>query len=314
MAFKDDKSEESFSSEKITSRGYLKSLFKGKNLSPRRFMGQHFLVDENILHKIISAAEIVPEDMVMDIGAGPGALSLEISRLGCSVIALEWDSGLTDLLKEQAELRNLQDLYVVNGDVRRMNLEEICLNIWGQNALIGSEEDVGGIKVVANLPYYLTTPLLFQLLQGKLNLKILVLMVQFEVAKRIQAGPGTKDYGVLSLLCSYYTNPQILFKVSNNVFYPPPEVGSAVVLLEVLDQPAISVKDEKTLWTLIRSAFQKRRKTILNALEGCGGVEKEEWREMLLNARISPRRRGETLSLDEFAILCDIFYNNHGGV
>ena len=297
---------------KITSKSNLKKLFNEKNLNPRKLMGQHFLVDENILQKIISAAGIAPGDKVIDIGAGPGALSLELCRMGCSVIAIEWDRGLADLLREQANLKEFQDIHVVEGDVRRMNLEDIGANFWGEEVIRGGEKGKN-IKVVANLPYYLTTPLLFQLLQGKLNLELLVLMVQLEVARRIQASPGTKDYGVLSLLCSYYTSPQLLFKVSRNVFFPTPEVDSAVVLLEVLSLPRVHVKDEQIFWTIVRSAFQKRRKIILNALSGSIGVEKEKWKQLLQKARISAERRGETLSLNEFANLCDIFYNEYSG-
>ena len=299
-----------FPPAKVTSPSYLKKILREKNLSPRRAMGQHFLVDENILGKILSAAGLDKSDLVIDIGAGPGALSLAMAKEVAAVIAVEWDGGLAALLQEQARMRGLENLHVVEGDVRRLDLEKICGDKLRE--ISPTREGGGKVKVVANLPYYLVTPLLFKLLQGKLQLKLLLLMVQLEVAERITAAPGEKEYGLLSVLCRYYTRPRLLFKVSRHVFFPPPEVESAVVLLEVPPDPPYKVRDEGFFWQIAKAAFQKRRKTILNALSGLGGAGKDTWEELLQKCGISPVRRGETLSLEEFANLSEMFYNIKG--
>lgn len=291
-------------SPKITSPAFLRRKLQEKGLSPRRSLGQNFLVDENILHKIISAATPTPGDFILDIGAGPGALSLALAESGCHVIALEKDKGLASFLREEAEERGFDRLQVVEGDVRRLELRETCADLWGEEPFMRK------IKVVGNLPYYLTTPLLFQLLQGDLQLQLLVLMVQLEVARRIKAAPGSKEYGALSLLCRYYSRPRLLFKVPPSVFYPPPEVASAVVSLEVLDRPPSEVGNEDLFWAIVKKAFQKRRKTLPNALEGLHNLHKEQWAELIKKAGLSPSCRGETLSLEQFAYLAQISYNN----
>jgi 16S rRNA (adenine1518-N6/adenine1519-N6)-dimethyltransferase len=298
---------EALSPGKVTSPLYLQKILREKNLRPRRSMGQHFLIDGNILEKIVVAAELTKDDLVIDIGAGPGALSFFLAEKAAGVIAVEWDSGLVGLLKDQTRLRKIDNLAVVEGDVRRLDLYKISREHWGER-ISGGKED-RSVKIVANLPYYLVTPLLFQLLQGMLPLKLLVLMVQFEVAERMIAAPGGKDYGLLSILCQYYTKPRFLFKVSRHVFYPPPKVGSAVVALEPLPTPAENIRNEEAFWQIVRAAFQKRRKTILNALDGVGNRGKGDWEKFLLEKGISPQRRGETLTLRDFANLSEMFYN-----
>lgn len=296
-------------SGKVTSPSVLKKILKEKGLHPRRSMGQHFLVDENILHKILAAAELDENDLVLDLGAGPGALAFMLAEMVAGVIAIEWDKGLASFLKEQADNQGYSHLHVIEGDVRRLNLNKICHQLWGEK--ITTNGGGGSIKVVANLPYYLTTPLLFQLLQGEgPKIKLLVLMVQLEVARRIIAEPGGKDYGTLSLLCRYYTETEFLFKVSRNVFYPPPAVDSAVVLLRSLPEPAFRVQDEGIFWGIVRAAFQKRRKMLGNALDGVGGLNKQEWERLLLQANIPSSIRGESLSLEEFANVANVHYNS----
>lgn len=290
---------------RLTSPSYLKKELQERGLHPRRGMGQHFLVDENVLQKIISAVELDKSDLVLDIGSGPGALSLALAQGVAGVIAIEWDRGLAEFLREQARLRGASNLHVVEGDVRKMDLEGLCRETWGEEQAAG-----GPVKVAANLPYYLTTPLLFQLLQeSSLRVELMVLMVQLEVARRIIAEPGSKDYGLLSILCQFYTRPRFLFKVSSNVFYPPPEVDSAVVLLRRLATPGVSVRSEEAFFQVARAAFLKRRKTLLNALAGVGGLEKTEWGKIVDQAGISPKLRGESLSLEEFAKISNMFYN-----
>lgn len=292
----------------VISPSYLAKILREKGLAPRRSQGQHFLVDENIRERILAAASLSGNDYVLDIGAGPGALSLAMVDRVAGVIAIEQDRGLVELLKEEADIRGLGGLKIIQGDVRRLDLEELCWQHWG-GAVPGRKLAMLNIKVVANLPYYLTTPLLFQLLQSRLPLKSLVLMVQLEVARRINAEAGQKDYGLLTVLCQYYTKPSFLFKVSRGVFMPRPAVDSAVVLLEPGARPNVQVSEETLFWEIARAAFQKRRKTILNALDGVAAQGKAQWKELLKKADIEPGCRGETLKLAEFAKLSEILYN-----
>ncbi len=285
---------------KVTSPSSLREMLRARGIHPRRAQGQHFLVDENILNKILKGASLGKNDLVIDIGAGPGALSLVMAKQVAAVIAIEQDRGLAAFLREQKDLRGLTNITVIEGDVRRLDLE----TLWSKGKIRGHN-----VKVVANLPYYLTTPLLYKLLQGDNRPAMLVIMVQLEAARRMLAEPGSKDYGALSLLCQYYCKGRLLFKVSRHVFYPQPEVDSAVILLETLPRPSVSVPDEALFWQIVRAAFQKRRKTILNALTGLGEFDREDWEQMLGQAGINSARRGETLSLQEFAKLGEIFYN-----
>jgi 16S rRNA (adenine1518-N6/adenine1519-N6)-dimethyltransferase len=293
---------------KITSPSVLRQMLRERGLSPRRAQGQHFLVDENILEKILQAASLDIQDLVIDIGAGPGALSLNMAERVNEVIAIEKDRGLAAFLREQARLRGLANLTVIEGDVRRLDLESLC-RMPQKRCCAAQAEIQGKVKVVANLPYYLTTPLLFQLLQGSCRPDLLVLMVQLEVARRMLAEPGSKDYGTLTVLCRYYCRSTLLFKVSRHVFFPQPEVDSAVVLLETLPRPSVTVSDEALFWRMVRSAFQKRRKTLLNALEGLEEMGRLQWEQTLVWAGIAPGRRGETLSPDEFAKIAELLYN-----
>ena len=305
---------ESTPEKRVTSPAYLSKILQERGLSPRRAQGQHFLVDDNIQAKILRAAALEETDLVLDIGAGPGALALTLAEQTAGVIAIEQDGGLVELLRDQAAQRGLERLRIVKGDVRRLDLSEICREQFGHE--FNRDEESRRVKIVANLPYYLTTPLLFQLLLGSLPIKLLVIMVQLEAARRMTAEAGQPDYGLLTILCRYYTNPRLLFKVPRNVFYPPPAVDSAVVLLDVLPKPAVTVASEGLFWHIVKAAFQKRRKTILNALDGTlgQGIEKDFLGELLKKAEIDPRRRGETLSLEEFANLAEILYNYNGDI
>ena len=304
-ANKQDVQETADAAPKVTSPSTLREMLRARGLHPRRAQGQHFLVDENILGKIIQAAALKKEDLVVDIGAGPGALSLAMAKHVAAVFAIEQDRGLAAFLREQKDLRGLTNMSVIEGDVRRLDLEELWAE-WQNQRKDGAKHNV---KVVANLPYYLTTPLLYKLLQGHNRPALLILMVQLEVARRMLAEPGSKEYGSLSVLCQYYCQGRLLFKVSRHVFYPRPEVDSAVILLETLPQPSVSVPDEALFWAIVRAAFQQRRKTILNALTGVGEAGREEWEQILGQAHIVSARRGETLTLQEFANLAEILYN-----
>lgn len=283
-----------------TSPSAIRSIMQRYGISCRKSMGQNFLTDKNIIEKIITAAELKDTDLVVEIGPGLGALTAQIALAVEKVIAVEVDRGLIAALAEVLE--GLQNVEIVQDDALKTDFD----------LLIG--ERTGGLygksakkyKLMANLPYYITSPIIMHLLMGRFNISLIVIMIQAEVAERLAASPGCKAYGALSLAVQYFTEPEILFRVPRTVFYPKPGVDSAVVRLSVRDEPAVSVSDETAFFKIIRAAFGKRRKTLLNALTGSSlDLDRETCLEALKNAGIDPGRRGETLSLTEFAALTE---------
>ena len=251
-------------------------------------LGQNFLIDQSVVEDIVAAAEIEPMEKVLEIGPGIGSLTSGLLEAGAKVTAVELDKKLPAVLSET--LRGYDDFTLVSGDILKVDLTEI----------MGNES----YKVVANLPYYITTPILLTLLERRLPITKIVTMIQKEVAERIVAKPGGKDYGAVTLAFNYYTNARIYREVAPSSFYPAPEVTSAVLVADVLDTPSVKAQDEQLLFKLIRGAFNQRRKTLLNALKGAG-FPKEEVGVALEKAGIDGSRRGETLSLLEFAKLAD---------
>lgn len=269
-------------------------------ISPKKSLGQNFLVDPNIADKIISAADLDKTDLVVEIGPGLGALTARAARLAGRVIALELDHRLLPVLAET--LQGLGEIEIIQGDALETNYDQLA------------EEKTGGAfgrhgkqyKLLANLPYYITSPLLLHLLLGRFNFSVILVMIQLEVADRLTAGPGTKDYGSLSVIVQYFTEPKILFRVPRTVFLPSPGVDSAVVRLVVRPKPAVAVQDEEFFFKVVRGAFGQRRKILLNALSAAGlGVSRENCLAALRMAGIDQRRRGETLNLAEFSSLAD---------
>lgn len=250
----------------------------------RRRLGQHFLSDPVILGKIIESAELAPEDLVVEIGPGPGRLTRMLCERVRHVIAIELDSRLYERLKE--DLAGFGNLELVYGD-----------------ALEYAYENLPEFSVVANIPYYITTPILFRLIASRKNLKSMTLTVQREVADRIVAKPGGKDYGVLSLMVQYSTIPQLCFTVPRGAFRPIPKVDSAVVHLVTRAMPPVSVADEEGFFRIVRTAFSQRRKMIVNALKGM----RSDVKQWLEKAGIDPERRPETLSIEEYARLANVF-------
>ncbi len=261
------------------------------NFSFKKSFGQNFLIDSHVIEKIIRAAEIGPEDNVLEIGPGIGTLTQYLAEAAGRVVAVEIDEKLIPVLGETlAEYDNVE---VINQDILKCDVESIF----------------GGrpFKVVANLPYYITTPIIMGLLEGKSHFDSLTVMIQKEVADRMKAGPGTKDYGALSLAVQYYAEPYLAANVPPNCFMPRPAVGSAVIRLKRRETPAVEVKDEKLLFKLIRAAFMERRKTLLNAVKNSQELDipKERVEEVLTDLGIDTRIRGEALSLQQFALLAD---------
>jgi 16S rRNA (adenine1518-N6/adenine1519-N6)-dimethyltransferase len=269
-------------------------------ISCRKSMGQNFLTDKNIIEKIIAAAELKDTDLVVEIGPGLGALTVQIALAAEKVIAVEIDRGLIAALAEALE--GVQNAEIVQGDALKTDFDllvgERTGGMYGENAK--------KYKLMANLPYYITSPIIMHLLMGRFNISVMVIMIQAEVAERLAALPGRKAYGALSLAVQYFTEPEILFRVPRTVFYPKPGVDSAVVRLSVRAEPAVFVSDETAFFKIIRAAFGKRRKTILNALTGSSlDLDRETCLDALRNSGIDPGRRGETLSLAEFAALTE---------
>lgn len=266
-----------------------KEIVKKYGFKFTKSLGQNFLIDDSVLVDIVEGAEIGPEDFVIEIGPGVGTLTREMLKKAKKVCAIELDSELIPIL--QQELKEFENFILINKDALKVDFNEI----------IGEEKSV---KLVANLPYYVTTPIILKLLTGGYPFKSLTIMIQKEVAERIDAAPGGKDYGSLSLLVQYYCNTKIIRKVAPSSFIPQPKVDSMVINLEKLEGPRVKVKNEKLFFEIIRDSFNMRRKTLSNAIKNVK-LSKEDLIKAFELSGIDPKRRGETLSIEEFATLAD---------
>ncbi|MBI4825817.1 MAG: ribosomal RNA small subunit methyltransferase A [Nitrospirae bacterium] len=248
----------------------------------KRPFGQHFLFDPNILNKIVDCSGVTDEDTVVEIGPGLGRLTGILSDRAKKVIAIEFDKRLIERLTD--ELADRKNVEIVQGDALKFPYEDIK----------------GNFKVVANIPYYITTPIIFKLLEYKDKMPSMTLLMQKEVAKRITAAPGTKDYGVLSITTQLYTEPVLKFSVSKKAFSPPPKVDSAVLHFNVSSKPRFMMKDEELFLKVVRAAFSQRRKTILNGLKKFEGIK-----DALDKSGIGAKLRPEVLGIEDFARLSD---------
>ena len=259
--------------------------------------GQNFLIDGHVIEKILKASEISEEDTVLEIGPGIGTLTQYLCETAGKVIAVEIDKKLIPIL-ENDTLKAYDNVKLINNDILKLDLK----------ALIDSENNGKPIKVAANLPYYITTPIVMELLEKRLPIKYITVMVQKEVARRMQAGPGSSDYGALSLAVRYYSEPYIVANVPVNCFMPRPNVDSAVIRLRLFEKPPVNVKDEKLLFAIIRASFNQRRKTLLNGI--CNYEElklsKEKASAAIEKAGLDLNVRGEALDLEQFALLSDV--------
>lgn len=276
----------------------IQQLIREHNFSVQKKYGQNFLVDANILEGIVRAAGVTKEDVVLEIGPGMGSLTQYLLEAAGHVIAVEVDRMLIPILQEN--LKDYENLTLIHGDVLKLDLKEILREHAGEKK----------VKVVANLPYYITTPIVMELLEKQENLESITVMVQKEVAQRMQEGPGSKSYGALSLAVQYYSDPQIVLPVSKNCFLPKPDVDSAVIRLRIYapEERPVKVKDPAFLFRLIRAAFNQRRKTLINAAanDSSLAVTKEQMAEALAQAGKPENIRGEALTLSEFAALSDL--------
>lgn len=259
--------------------------------------GQNFLIDANILEKIISAADVTNEDCVLEIGPGIGTMTQYLCENAREVIAVEIDKKLIPILREDT-LSSYNNVTIINEDILKLDL----------NAMVLERNNGKPIKVVANLPYYITTPIIMGLFEKHVPLESITIMVQKEVAQRMQVGTGTKDYGALSLAVQYYAKPETIMTVPASCFMPRPNVDSAVMKLTRYDKPSVSVKDEEKMFDIIHAAFNQRRKTLVNSLNNAAGlnVKKEETLAALETMGLPATIRGEALSLLQFAQLTNL--------
>ena len=259
--------------------------------------GQNFLIDAHVLEKIVSAAGITKDDCVLEIGPGIGTMTQYLAESAGQVIAVEIDTNLLPILADT--LKDYSNVKVINQDILKVDINE----------LVKEYNNGRPIKVVANLPYYITTPIIMGLFESNVPIDNITVMVQKEVADRMQVGPGSKDYGALSLAVQYYASPYIVANVPPNCFIPRPNVGSAVIRLTRYQEPPVQVKDPKLMFKLIRASFNQRRKTLQNGLNNSPEISfsKEEITKAIESLGVSPSVRGEALSLEQFAQLANYF-------
>ena len=266
------------------------------NFNFQKKFGQNFLINTGVLEDIIDAAEVTDEDMVLEIGPGIGTMTQYLCENARPVIAVEIDTNLIPILKDT--LSAYDNVRIINDDILKVDINELA-----------REYNNGRpIKVVANLPYYITTPIIMGLFESHVPIESITVMVQKEVADRMQAGPGTKDYGALSLAVQYYSKPQIVVNVPPSCFMPQPKVGSTVISLRRHQQPVVQVEDEKLMFKVIRASFNQRRKTLANGLNNYGGINltKEQIQQSIEELGVPVNIRGEALSLEQFACLSNI--------
>lgn len=264
----------------------------------KRF-GQNFLIDSHVLEKIMDASQITKEDFVLEIGPGIGTMTQYLAEAAREVAAVEIDHSLIPILKDT--LKDWDNVTIINDDILKVDIRKLALE----------KNDGKPVKVVANLPYYITTPIIMGLFENQVPISSITVMVQKEVADRMQVGPGTKDYGALSLAVQYYARPEIVANVPPNCFMPRPKVGSAVIRLEKYENPPVQVEDEKLMFRIIRASFNQRRKTLVNSLKNSKELSysKEEIESVLEKIGIPLNIRGEALTLEQFADIANGFKN-----
>ena len=265
-------------------------LLKKYGLKANKKLGQNFLINEEIIKEIVQKADIQENDVIIEIGPGLGSLTKELLEKAQKVIAIELDSNMVKILKERFSLYNNFEL--IEADVLKVNLKELIKNY-------------ESVKVVANLPYYITTPIVMKLLEDRLKLKSITVMVQKEVGERFSAKPNGKEYGAITVSINYYAEPKIIIDVPKENFDPIPEVDSCVIKLDIRDVPKVKINDEKIFFNLIKAAFSQRRKTISNSLT-CIGKTKEEIKDTLEKLNINSNLRAENLSIEDFAEISNI--------
>ena len=277
--------------DRLSSHRATKEVVNKHNFKFSKSLGQNFLIDDNVIDRILEGARLSETDRIIEVGPGIGTLTREMGKVAENVVAIEIDKTLIPILKET--LADLDNVEVVNEDILKVDVQ----------GLIKEKLNGGPVKLVANLPYYITTPIVMKFLEEDIPVTDIVVMVQKEVADRMNAKPSTKDYGALSVAVQYYCDTEIVAKAPRHMFVPQPNVDSIVIGLHVRDEKKYVVDNEDIFFKTVKASFGQRRKTLLNSLGGLGFLSKDEIREALQAANIDEKRRGETLSIDEFANL-----------
>lgn len=283
--------------KRLSSHSATMELVKKHGFKFTKSLGQNFLIDDNIVDKIVAGAGIGPGDKIIEVGPGIGTLTREMASRAEALMAVEIDKNLIPILADT--LGDYDNVKIVNEDIIKADIK----------GLIDENLSGGPVKLVANLPYYITTPIIMRFLEENINVTDIVVMVQKEVAERMNAQPGGKDFGALSVAVQYYCDTEIVAKVPRHLFVPQPNVDSIVIALRIRPERKYKVDDEDLYFKVVKAAFGQRRKTLLNSISSMGNLAKDQVKEALEEAGIDPKRRGETLSLDEFAILSNVIGN-----
>ena len=282
----------------------IRELIKKFNIRLRKSLGQNFLTDEAVARRIVDAADVKSSDLVIEVGAGAGSMTLELAARAGRVAAIEIDRHLMPALAEN--LKEFDNVDIINEDILKLDIKKDIIEAT-KNRHTGFK--AGSVKVVANLPYYITTPVIMKFLEEEPGIDLMVFMVQKEVADRMMAEPGNKDYGALSVAVQYYSKPEKIFDVPPHCFIPQPDVDSTVIRLNIFKTPPVVLADKDLFFKTVRASFAQRRKTLVNALFNSGyfSKDKEQIKEVLKNLGIDERQRGETLSIMQFAQLSNSF-------
>ena len=275
-------------------------IMKENNITANKNLGQNFLINEDVVDSIVENAEITKNDLVIEIGPGLGTLTSRLLEKAGKVICVELDRKMIAILEKRFKL--YENLELINDDILKINLNQLI----SQNKI----NEIKHVKIVANLPYYITTPIIMKLLEERLDIESITVMIQKEVAQRLAAKPGTSDVGSITYTIWYYTEPKIVLEVPKESFIPAPEVTSSVIKLDILKQPRIEVKDEKQFFKIIKVAFMQKRKTLINALvNGKVFQNKEDAKKCLDELKIDEKIRGEKLTLEQYKNIAEYTYN-----
>lgn len=274
-------------------------VIKKHNLRLTKTLGQNFLNDDNVVKKIVDAADLDKDTLVMEIGPGIGSMTKELAARAAGVVAIEIDKHLIPALNDN--LSEFNNIDIVNNDVMKVDVEAII-------AEYREKYNAKSVKVVANLPYYITTPIIMRFLEEVKGIEGMVFMVQKEVAQRMVSGPGTKDYGALSVAVQFYSQPRIVFDVPPHCFIPQPEVHSTIIRLDILSEPPVKVDDKALYFKLVKASFGQRRKTLVNGLSNAGFLrkDKEQIKQILESMGLKDNIRGEVLSVQQFGELSNL--------
>ena len=284
---------------RLSSHKATKEVVQKHNFKFSKSLGQNFLIDTNVIDRILEGARVKEGDYVIEVGPGIGTLTKEMGRTAKKVVAIEIDKTLIPILEET--LSDFPNIEVINQDILKVDVQE----------LVKEKLNGGPVKLVANLPYYITTPIVMKFLEEDIPVTDIVVMVQKEVADRMNAQPNTKDYGALSVAVQYYCDTEIVAKAPRHMFMPQPNVDSTVIGLHIREEKKYDVDNEEVFFKTVKASFGQRRKTLLNSLGGLGFLNKDQIREALQEANIDEKRRGETLSIEEFASLSNAVNRIH---